>query len=186
MECKARLVGVSNDYLTGNINMTFATANKSVLMNVDSMKDIDIRLNAKKWAEKRSLDANAYFHVLVGKLSDKLNISKIRCKNILIARYGQQDFLPDGQPVVIKTNIPTEYMYEQETLHTLACNVEIQNGKEIIFYKVYRGSHTYDSKEMNVLINGVVEECKEQGIETITPVELRRLTEQWQRKSSQN
>ena len=38
-----------------------------------------------------------------------------------------------------------------------------------------RGSSDYDTKEMSVLINGLVEECKEQGIETIPPDELRRI-----------
>ena len=31
------------------------------------------------------------------------------------------------------------------------------------------GSSTYDTKEMSVLINGLVTECKEQGIETLPP-----------------
>lgn len=44
-------------------------------------------------------------------------------------------------------------------------------------YLMLRGSHTYDTKEMSVLINGLVEECKEQGIETLTPDELRRMME---------
>lgn len=39
-------------------------------------------------------------------------------------------------------------------------------------YIVIRGSHTYDSKEMSRLINGLVQECRQQDIETMTPAEI--------------
>ena len=44
-----------------------------------------------------------------------------------------------------------------------------------------RGSHDYDTREMSVLIDGLVSECKEVDIETIPPDELRRLMERYER-----
>ena len=44
---------------------------------------------------------------------------------------------------------------------------------------VYYGSSTYDKKEMAALINEVVFEAKEQGIETYTPEQLAALTDRW-------
>ena len=35
-----------------------------------------------------------------------------------------------------------------------------------------RGSSTYDTREMSDLINGLVSECREMGIETMTPDQL--------------
>ena len=43
----------------------------------------------------------------------------------------------------------------------------------------YYGSHTYDTEEMSRLIDGVVTECRELGIETLPPDELKRMKEQW-------
>lgn len=43
----------------------------------------------------------------------------------------------------------------------------------------YYGSHTYNTKEMSRLIDGVVTSCNELGIETLPPVELKRMKEQW-------
>lgn len=43
----------------------------------------------------------------------------------------------------------------------------------------YYGSSVYDKAQMARLIDIVVDECKEQGIETMTPEELARLTEEW-------
>ena len=45
--------------------------------------------------------------------------------------------------------------------------------------RAYYGSSTYNTKQMSRLIDWVIEECKEQGIETMTPEELARLKEDW-------
>lgn len=44
-----------------------------------------------------------------------------------------------------------------------------------------RGSSTYDTAEMSALIDGLVSECKEQGIETIPPQELERMMEMYEK-----
>lgn len=141
----------------------------SLMLPVDTEIDIDI----KEHKEKRSLNANAYFHVLVDQLRQKLKISFAACKNHLITSYGQLEYI-DDTPAVIKTNIEPERMREIETLHCLPIVVkEVEEGA--YWYRLYRGTHTYDSREMAMLIDGTIEECKEQGIETMTPNELERL-----------
>lgn len=131
--------------------------------------------------KKRSLDSNSYFHVLCDKLRQKLHISMACCKNHLIADYGQIQYI-DDQPMIYKTNAPEEYMMELETIHTKLVKVTEENDKEVFFYRVYRGSHTYTSSEMQKLISGTVEECKALGIETLTPMELARMNELWGKK----
>ena len=42
------------------------------------------------------------------------------------------------------------------------------------------GSSTYDKKEMSELINGLVTECKELGIETLPPEELARMMAEYE------
>lgn len=135
--------------------------------------------NEKK--RKRSLDSNAYFHLLVDKLRQKLGISMARCKNHLIADYGQIMYL-DGEALVYKTNAPPEYIYEQEEPHMSLIKTTEENGKLVYFYRMYRGSHDYDGSEMNKLIAGTVEECKEQGIETATPRELEEMQRLWEQR----
>ena len=148
------------------------------LFDQDKTKRWDI----KEHREKRSLDANAYFHVLCDKLRLKLGISMARCKNHLIADYGQIQYLPDGAPMIYKTNAPEEYMAELETIHTKCIKVTEENGKEVFFYRLYRGSHEYDTKEMSQLIDGTVQECKAVGIETMTPMEIAQMNALWGKK----
>lgn len=182
--------------LTGKVrDVTPDFKSKKVIINLelnefDSMENIytefvyekpDIDIEIKKHREKRSLNANAYFHVLVGKLADAIGLSKPRCKNLMLGRYGQAMKLDSGAEAVIKTNIPVNQMMEDESIHCLPVKQSMENGKEIVFYKIIRGSSSYDTKEMSVLLNGVVEECKEQKIETMTPTELERMVNAWRR-----
>lgn len=179
MECKGSIISVSQDFETGGIlvSLSLTEAPAQELQNLKGTGMLAVTL--KRYRRKRSLDANAYFHLLVGKLADKLRISKIRCKNIMIGRYGQVDYI-DGRPVMIKTQIPVSDMLEQENLHCLPCGGKTErDGLQTFFYRVYRGSHTYNTEEMAILIDGAVQEAREQGIETATPDEIERLKSLW-------
>ncbi len=183
MEFTGKVVSISSDWGTGQWNVTFSINESSKLAQIDCIKDCEkLSIKAVKYRKRRSLDANAYFHVLVGKLADILRISKPRCKNELLHKYGQPYLLNDGQQAVIKSNIGVSEMLENEAIHCYPCGTKFENGAELTFYKVVRGSHTYDTREMSILIDGTVEECKAQGIDTLTPNELRRLKELWGEK----
>ena len=151
---------------------------KSILLELDQVVEFDIDaevdIDIKPHRAKRSLNANAYFHVLVDKLRTALRIGFSECKNDVITSYGQVEYIGDEQ-VIIKTNIPPDKMRQSEILHCLCVKTSEEMGKNVYFYRVYRGSHTYDSREMAQLIDGICEECKAQGIEVLTPNELARL-----------
>ena len=136
----------------------------------------------KKHREKRSLSANAYFHVLCDKIRQQLGISMARAKNDLITTYGQVFYLDNGQAWIYKTNAPLDLVIELEE-HHLKYIKQDPDDPNIYWYRVYRGSHTYDSKEMWQLIQGTILEAKELGIETDTPDELERLRVLWNGQS---
>ena len=140
--------------------------------DVFNKPEVDITINKGK----RSLDANAYFHVLCDKLRQKLGLSMAHMKNILITSYGQIEYISEGQALIYKTNAPVEYIQELEEAHMKFMKVGDDGA---YWYKVYRGSHTYDSHEMHILLEGTIREAQEQGIETKTPDEIKRLEELW-------
>ena len=164
------------DTFTGSAMQIVALVSQEAAENPDVLYDLCIH------REKRSLDANSFFHVLCDKLRQKLGISMARCKNHLIADYGQILYLEDGVPMIYKTNAPPEYTMELEEPHLLLVKTSVEKDKEVYFYRVYRGSHTYSGKEMYQLIQGTVAECEEQGIETATPSEIAHMQELWERK----
>lgn len=125
----------------------------------------DISVDIKQLKEKRSLDANAYFWVLVGKLADKLNAAKEEIYIEQLRKYGQCFIVTVGADVDISKI--TKY-------YDLLKEGEL-NGKQVAAYKVYVGSSEYDTAQMSVLINGTVEDCKDLDIDTLTPAEIAEL-----------
>lgn len=188
MDTTGRLVSVARDIVSKKLMVSFVIDTEPVddLNNLAQMESLDIKAGkhkGKKENEIRTLSANAYFHVLVGKIAEKRIRSKAWTKNELICRYGQSELLPDGSPMVYKTNAPYEYMMELETIHSIPVKFSEENGKEVVFYKIYRGSHTYNKYEMSKLIEGTVAEAKEHGIETLTPIEMELMMKRWRRKN---
>lgn len=151
------------------------TAKQLVGVLIDSKKEQLWEL--KPYKEKRSLNANSYFHVLTDKLRHYHKVSMACMKNDLVSSYGQFEYI-DGQIVYIKTQIPPERMAEQEHLH---CQY-VKTVEGCHFYRVCRGTHTYNTAEMARLIDGTVSECKEVGIETLPPYEIERMKATWKQK----
>lgn len=174
MEIKGKIDSHSRFYLTIALDD---------LYDFTEVMDKPLTIKLAPVRANRSLDSNAYFHVLCDKLRQVLNISMARCKNHLIADYGQIEYVED-QPVYIKTTIPEERMIEREEIHTKCVRVAEENGQDVYFYRIYRGSHTYNTKEMAQLIEGTIQECKEQGIETATPAELKQMAILWETKNN--
>lgn len=169
--------------LTGTLMLAQKIEKRTALMflinedvgDLDDIRNKPVDIKVTEHREKRGLSANAYFHVLVDKLQKRLSqdshISFAAVKNNLICEYGQIWFI-DDVPAVYKTNVPPEVMIEQEEPHAKLFRTG-QDGA--YWYRLYRGSHTYNSKEMYQLIQGTIQECKQVGIETMTPNELMRL-----------
>lgn len=158
-----------------------STAVITYLMGVQKEKP-DVIWELKEHKERRSLDSNAYFHVLCDKLRQKLGISMASCKNHLICGYGQIQYIEEGVPLIYKTNAPPEYINELEEPHLLLVKTSLENDKSVFFYRMYRGSHTYNTAEMSALIKGTQAEAEEQGIQAATPDELAHMQELWRRK----
>ena len=147
----------------------------------DKTKDKELRIEVKEYREGRSLNANAYFHVLVDKIAKALKISEVESKNQMLARYGQLDNYV--KTIILDDEIEWQKLtsiHLRPTTHTKV----MENGRLYRVYLVIRGSHTYDTAEMGQLIDGTVEEAKALGIETMTPAELERMIKAWDQKKS--
>ena len=179
MVSTGRLKQATIDIETRRRLLTFEVDNVSneEINRLNGLDNLDIK--AVRHVEKRSLSANAYFHVLVSKIADALSISKAHAKNDLITKYGQKMFT-DDDVACIKTNLTIEQTREMEQPHLKFVKYSEQDGT--YFYYIYRGSRTYNSKEMSVLIEGTVMDAKELDIETLPPAELAKMAAVWEAK----
>lgn len=135
------------------------------LWNQDREKVFEI----KEHKEKRSLTANAYAWSLIGKIADALRTSKDETYRTMLKRYGQSEMVS----VVSSVNVHGYFKYYEPIATTML------QGKEFTHYRIFKGSSEYDTKEMAVLIDGIVSEAKELEIETLPPAEIQRLKEIW-------
>ena len=170
--------GLAVDFAT-NKQKASLTLNEDARQEFENLRGKQITVTLKPYKKKRSLDANSYFHVLVGKIADATGNSKPAIKNQLLSRYGQYDMDEDG---IIHFIIRDDKdVSDREDIHlqpTSATRV-LDDGKLYRVYRVIRGSHTYDSYEMAKLIDGTVSEAKELGIETMTPNQIQEMKERW-------
>jgi hypothetical protein len=70
---------------------------------------------------------------------------------------------------------------EDETLHVRPTD-EVKQGKDGRMYRTYlllKGSHELNTKDMSILLDGIISECHECGVETATPEEIIRMKAMW-------
>ena len=147
---------------------------KIVLWLMNQPDDVEFECDIKR--NKRSLNANAYFHALCGKVAQATNQSLTEVKNQMISDYGQIDL--DVKTIILRDDIEWRKI---PTLHlhpTTATRILDDDNLYRVYY-VMRGSHTYDTKEMSKLIDGLVMEAKQVGVETLTPRELEQMIGRW-------
>lgn len=135
------------------------------LLDQDKGKTYEI----KEHKLRRSLNANAYAWALIGKIADTLRTSKDEVYLTMLRRYGQSHMVS----VVSSIDVSRFFKYYEEAGHS-----HLQ-GKDFTHYRVFVGSSQYDSREMAVLIDGIADEAKGLGIETLTPDEIERLKAAW-------
>lgn len=186
MKFTGKIAGINVDWQTGQYTVTF-TCNEpaEIRQNYDTLKNLELLdICAVKYRKKRSLDANAYYWQLLTKLAEKVHVSKGRMHNMILRKYGQREYI-DGKIVTMPipdTDSAEDTALEAETYHIKPTS-QVKEGKDGQMYRTYvmlRGSSSYDSREMSELIDGLVSDCKEMGIETLPPDEVERMLKAWQ------
>lgn len=145
----------------------------------DQLKESDIAIEIKKFREKRSKDANAYFHVLVNKIAEAQGLGNDEVKKSLVIEYGA--LAKDDEGVTVGFKLPVSVKIESIYPYAKVFDVREENGHMFNCYLVYKHTHDMDSKEMARLIDGTIYVAKDLGIETDTPEQLARYKEEWGR-----
>lgn len=169
MKIEARLENMHYDFLQKGTKFEFFCEGNET-PNLEKFKDKKLTVEVKEYKKQRSLDANAYFHVLIQELANYYGTTLEEMKVIENLKYGTIARNKDGTKVGIKVPWGTEINnYFPYVRKFGEC---IENDMTFEKYLVYKETHTLDTKEMATLISGVVQDCKEVGIETKTDVEI--------------
>ena len=146
---------------------------RPLLSFLEKLRGFDISAELSKWVKKRSTDANALFWSCISSLSSELRMDKWEAYLLMLKRYGQFTYVCVAPKAV-------DAVRRQWRECEVIGDIEI-NGKQAIQLLCYYGSSTYCSKEFSCLIDGVISEMKELGLETPIPEDVKRSIEEWQK-----
>ena len=139
------------------------------IFNLDKNTIYDVKIN--KHREKRSLNANAYLWELCTQIGNILRKSKEEVYLDMLVDYGQSIMVS----VLSDIKLNGFYKYYKEA------GKSILNGKEFTHYKIYKGSSEYNTKEMSILLDGIVQEARQLGIRTKENEELEKMIDKWKK-----
>lgn len=143
--------------------------NRNKIINWLLTQDENIDYEIKVFHHKRSLNANAYAWALIGKIADVLRTSKDEVYTTMLKRYGQSEVIS----VLSNVNIDKYFKYYEVFGHSKL------NNKDFTHYKIFKGSSEFSSKEMAVLIDGIISEAKELNIPTLEEYKLDKIIGEW-------
>jgi len=171
MEFIGKINSINKNLITGELDITFSTSN-NILPEFENLKDVKkIRVKAVRYRKKRSLNANNYLWVLLGKMADMLRADKWDIYLKMLKTYGKYTY------IVVKPNVVDAVKKQWREVEELGpISLNDQEGIQLL---CYFGSSTYNTQEMAVLIDGVVGECKDLEIETLPPDQITQMKEQW-------
>ena len=152
-----------------------AQARQFVETMQDKLYDADLKIHHNK----RSLDANAYFWLLANKLAAKIHIPVSTIYRQYIRDIGDNSII-----VPIRNDAKEQWIQNWESRGLGWICEEIGPSKIDGYTNVicYYGSSTYDTAQMSRLIEFVVNDCRDNDIETATPAEIERMTSLWNPK----
>lgn len=180
MQTTAKITSFNKDLKTGKAIITLILDIKE-LEEIEKLSKIEkLAITIKKFFKKRSNNANNYFWKLLSEYAEQKEVDTIeeykeRVKRLGIFRVSR-----------VESKDVETYKKSWENWGTAwFCEVYDTEYLENIEFKIlhlYYGSSSFNSKQMSRLINDLVEDCKEVGIETKTDEEINSLLRSWDKK----
>lgn len=128
------------------------------LLNQEEKKIFEI----KEYKEKRNLDQNSKYYKLLNELALTLKIGTEELHFEMLKNYS----------VRYQILIPKETELRGIKYYELKKTIKKDN-KLFNIYEVYVPSHELKTDEFAMLLNGLIEECREQNLEVRSPSEIR-------------
>ena len=151
-------------------NMIKSVGNGSVWIEINRMESV------------RSLNANSYFHVLVNKIALATGMSMDEAKQNLVLKYGTIAKNEDGSTIYAVLPHGTDphfYPYMKWIGTSPVYSKKAKKDIPMDTYLFMKQTHTLNRDEFSKLLDGTVSDCKDLGIETLPPDELKNLLGRW-------
>ena len=138
------------------------TGSKNQCINWLLESEADI-FDVKVHKEQRNKKQNDKYYKLLNELANKLKIGWRELHFDMLKNYSVAYEMMVPEETEIRG---IEYYEKKSTI--------IKNGKKFNVYHVYTPSHELKTDEFAILLDGLVQECKQQGIDTRSSEEIER------------
>ena len=178
MQTTGIIVDLGLDYKTRKSKISLLLDTKEIEIVEQLKNENKLNVDLRRYRKKRSLDANAYCWVLCDKIAKELSkdgtpVTKDVVYKDAILQIGT------FEPMIIQEKAFDNFkrIWEKQGLGFLI--QEVSRKDKCIKVNCYYGSSTYDSKEMCLLIELLIDMAKNLGIETKPQEEIDSLLRSW-------
>ncbi|MEI3530650.1 MAG: hypothetical protein V8Q75_06315 [Bacilli bacterium] len=117
----------------------------------------------KEYKEQRNNKQNSKYWKLLNELSLTLKIGVEELHFDMLKHYSQR----------YEILVPSDYQIRGIEYYERKSTIK-KGGKEFNVYMIYTPSHELNESEFAILLQGLCEECKQVGIDTRSPEEIRK------------
>lgn len=150
------------------------TASQIVQYLMEQMRDKpDALWDVAEHKKKRSLDANAMLWACLQEIAYAIRSDKWSVYLQMLKRYGKFDY------VIVKPKAVEAMKAQWRELEEIG-EIEV-NGQKAVQLLCYYGSSTYNTKEFSFLLDGVISEMKEIGLQPPPDMETKKILEEWEK-----
>lgn len=142
-------------------------------LTYDKLKDKPVDLSVKKWSEHRTLTANAYLWTLITQIGNAIRESKEDVYFDMLKAYGQ------GAAASVQEKDAERFCRSYK--YNELIGESVLNGKTFKHYRFWVGSSEYNREEFTILLDGVVREAQNLGLETRPKEEIESLLKEFER-----
>lgn len=167
----------------GISHITYATRDDVVGQIYDDYHDTEIEVTTDKPRKKRSLNANAYMWELCTKIAGKLSDEgTLTTKDDVYRETIQQVGVYKDIPLFNEGGDTMRKAWEMHGTGWVTEIVDYLPGNIGYLLRCYYGSSQYNTKQMSRLIDCLVQDCDNMGIDHRTPQEIANMLSLWEQE----
>ena len=182
MEFTGKVQNITKDWQTNQFQITFTVNEPSAINGVNNLQSCEkLLIKANKYTEKKEYDirsdrANRLLWACLSDIAKSMTppADKWDIYLLMLKRYGKFTY------ICVKPNVVDAVKTQWRECEVIG-EVDI-NGQKAVQMLCYFGSSTLNTKEFSVLLDGVISEMEQMGLQTPASEEMRRLLEDWEKK----
>lgn len=182
MNIRGVIKNMSVDFRNGRCILSVEMT-EGVPADVEALRDKDLAIELKPWRSRRSTTANGLLWHCIGVIANaQLGEQKLEPFEIyksLLRKYGQFTMIR------VKANAVEAFRRSYREVDEVGrwCDAD---GTEWVDLLCYFGSSQYDAHEFGMLLDGVIDDMKQAGLETPPSEEMRRVLAQLEKQEAKH